>query len=283
VEPLVSVVVPTRNSGRFLDRCLTSIRRQTYRALEVIVVDNNSTDQTLEIANSHADTVITAGPERSAQVNRGVEVATGEFVYRVDSDFELDEHVVEACVAAARSGADAVVVHNTPDAAAGWLARIRKFEVDMYKGSLDQSAARFVRRSVFQSMHGYDESITAGEDYDFQNRLNDSGYTTTFVDPEAIHLDEPTSLLPHLAKYYNYGQDFVRFRDKHPDTKQLTFFRPALVQNWRNFMRHPILGAGLIGYHTMKFAAGGTGYAVARMRLARQRLTSTAPPPSPPR
>ena len=50
-KPLVSVVVPTFNSERFLEECLRSIREQTYSNVEVIAVDNYSTDKTREIAN----------------------------------------------------------------------------------------------------------------------------------------------------------------------------------------------------------------------------------------
>lgn len=268
-DPLVSVIVPTRNSARFLERCLNSIRAQTYPCLELIVVDNHSTDETLTIAAKFTKRVLTAGPERSAQVNHGVAASTGEYVYRVDSDFELDRHVVEQCVAAARGGADAVVVHNSPDATTGRLARVRKFEIDFYKYDLAQSAARFVRRTLFLELGGYDEGITAGEDYDFQNRLNAAGAYTAFIEAEAVHLDEPTRLVPHIAKYYAYGQDFVNFRKKHTATGQLSFFRPALLRNWRKFVGHPLLGVGLAGYHTIKFAAGGAGYASALLQAHR--------------
>jgi glycosyltransferase involved in cell wall biosynthesis len=265
--PLVSVIVPTRNSARFLTRCLGSIEAQTYPHIELVVVDNHSTDATREIAESFGARIVVAGPERSAQVNRGAEAASGAYVYRVDSDFELEAAVVEQCVEAARRGADAVVVHNSPDPSCGRLARVRKFEVDFYKYDLTHSAARFVRRDLFLAIGGYDEAITAGEDYDLQNRLNETGCTVAFVDAEALHLDEPTSLLPHLRKYYEYGSDFVHFRSKHEDTKQLSFLRPALLRNWRAFVRHPALGAGLVGYHTAKFAAGGAGYFAARTRM----------------
>jgi len=270
-NPLVSVIVPTRNSARFLGRCLASIRAQTYRQIELIVVDNHSTDETRSIAADFTEHVFLGGPERSAQVNQGVAAATGQYVYRVDSDFELDSRVVQQCVDAALSGSDAVVVHNSPDPTVGRLARVRKFEVDLYKYDLDQSAARFVRRSLFLELGGYDETITAGEDYDFQNRLNRTDRSIGFVEAEAVHLDEPTSIVPHLLKYYAYGQDFVHFRAKNEGSAQLAFLRPALLRNWPRFLAHPLLGTGLVAYHTAKFAAGGAGYAVARLRELRLR------------
>jgi len=49
-NPLVSVIITTRNSERTIDKCLSSIKQQTYKNIEIIVVDNNSADKTKEIA-----------------------------------------------------------------------------------------------------------------------------------------------------------------------------------------------------------------------------------------
>jgi glycosyltransferase involved in cell wall biosynthesis len=112
--PLVSVIVPTRNSERYLSVCLRSVTEQDYQNLELLVVDRDSTDSTVPIALAFGATVLIAGPERSAQVNAGVLVARGRFLFRVDADFALDPAVVSECVSLAARGADAVVVHNRP-------------------------------------------------------------------------------------------------------------------------------------------------------------------------
>jgi len=231
------------------------------------VVDNHSHDETAAIAQRHAAKFFTCGPERSAQVNFGVRHAQGEFVYKVDSDFVLDPEVVESCVEEMGRGFDAVVVHNSPDVRVGWIARVRKFEVDMYKYDLTHSSARFVRKTVFESIHGFDETITAGEDYDFQNRLNAAGFRTSFVRPEALHLGEPKNFLGHMRKYYFYGADFVSFvnRNPHASRKQLRFIRPVYIKNWRRFLRHPLLGAGFAAYNTCKFVFGAAGYLSGRV------------------
>ena len=96
--PLVSVIIPTKNSSQFLEECLLSIKDQTYKNIEIIVVDNNSTDNTKKIARKYTDKVFNQGPERSAQVNYAVTQAKGEYVYKVDSDFILDTNVVMQCI-----------------------------------------------------------------------------------------------------------------------------------------------------------------------------------------
>ena len=98
--PLVSVVVPTRNSRRTIEACLRSVGAQTYRPLELIVVDNGSTDGTWTVAARHADLALRGGPERSAQRNLGIGRAAGEWVCYVDADMELAPDVVERAVLA---------------------------------------------------------------------------------------------------------------------------------------------------------------------------------------
>ena len=262
--PLVSVIVPTRNSEQYLQDCLRSIRAQSYANVELIVVDNHSTDATRAIAAKYADEVLVHGPERSAQVNEGVRHARGSFVYKVDSDFVLERDVIEQCVRAASEGYDAVVVHNSPDVRAGWIARIRKFEVDMYKYDLAHSSARFVREDVFERIGGFDETITAGEDYDFQNRLNAGGYRTGFVDAEALHLGEPTKLLQHLKAHHGYGREFARFTERN-GRAQLGFLRPVYLRQWRSFLAHPLRGLAFAAYNVCKYAAGASGYLQARV------------------
>lgn len=268
MEPLVSVIIPTKNSSKTLEVCLQSIKKQTYQYIEIIVVDNNSIDQTKEIAAKYTDKVFNKGPERSAQVNFGVNQAEGLYVYKVDSDFVLEEDVVSQCVKKIEDGFDAVVVHNTPDETVSWIAKIRKFEVDMYKYDITHSSARFLKKDAYEKISGFNEKITAGEDYDLQNKLNRGGFKTGFINAEALHLGEPTSFWKHMKKYYDYGKNFVNYKseNKEESKKQLGFFRGVYIKNWKLFLLHPIQAIGFIIYNSCKFGFGGMGYFVGKLK-----------------
>ncbi|HJQ08775.1 MAG TPA: glycosyltransferase [Candidatus Saccharimonadales bacterium] len=268
INPLVSIIVPTFNSARLLRVCLDSIKAQTYPNIEVIVVDNHSTDDTVAIAKEYTDNVFIKGPERSAQVNFGVAKAMGEYVYKVDSDFVLEPEVVGQCIAEAAKGFDAVVVHNSPDTRVSWIARIRKFEVDMYKYDLTHSSARFVDKEVYEVVGGFNEAITAGEDYDFQNKLNRAGYSTGFIDAEALHLGEPTSFWRHMKKFYDYGKDFTNYKQANQEEskQQLGFVRSVYMKHWKKFVQHPVRAIGFTFYNFFKYGFGGAGFAVGRLR-----------------
>ena len=70
-HPLVSVIIPTKNSERTIRPCLESVCAQTYTNFEIVVVDNFSSDLTVRIAKEYADLVLLAGPERTSQVKLG--------------------------------------------------------------------------------------------------------------------------------------------------------------------------------------------------------------------
>lgn len=268
MNSLVSIIVPTKNSAEFLKDCLKSIKNQTYKNIELIVIDNNSTDNTKEIAKKFTDKVFNKGHERSSQRNFGARQARGEYVYMVDSDFILESKIVEQCLSTIKEGYNTIVVHNTPDPTISWIAKVRKFEVDMYKYDLVYSAARFFKKSIFLNIGGYNEKITAGEDYDIQNRLNKKGYNTGFISAEAIHSGEPVNFWKHMKKYYNYGKDFVNYKEynKKESRMQLAFVRPVYLKHWKRFFRHPILGISFIIYNFFKFGFGGIGYLVGKIK-----------------
>ncbi len=92
---LVSIIVPTCNSGRYLTDCLDSIVCQSYRPIEVIVCDGQSVDATWEIANDFAGRYGFVRPVRqsgqgvSGARNMGMEMASGDYIQFVDSDDRL--------------------------------------------------------------------------------------------------------------------------------------------------------------------------------------------------
>lgn len=103
-EPLVSVIVPVYNVENYIDACLYSIKQQTYKNLEIIVVEDCSTDHSRELLDSHLvdERIKVIQHEKnsglSAARNTGIDFATGEYMMFVDSDDIVDTYLVAACV-----------------------------------------------------------------------------------------------------------------------------------------------------------------------------------------
>jgi glycosyltransferase involved in cell wall biosynthesis len=267
-KPLVSVVVPTFNSGRFLERCLASVRAQSYPSIEVIVVDNYSRDRTREIAGKYADLVLLQPSERSASVNLGVKNAHGNYVYRVDSDSVVEPNVVEEAVEKCEVyGFDAICVHNTSDASVSFWAKVRKLERDCYARDELNVAARFFTKAAFEKVGGFNERLVASEDYDLHNRLLKHGFVVGYVKSKEIHIGEPRNLLDIARKHYYYGKTVKRFLDANPrkGMKQINPLRPAFIRNWRNFAKQPIVTLGFVIYQAVRYAAAGLGVLAAEV------------------
>lgn len=113
----ISVIVPVYNVEKFLDQCLGSLVCQTYRNLEILIVDDGATDKSSKIYQKYASTdnrikIITQKNSGvSATRNHGLKFATGDWVHFIDSDDYLDIDYYEKMMAAARDA--------TPDMLAG--------------------------------------------------------------------------------------------------------------------------------------------------------------------
>ena len=258
---LVSVIVTTRNSARTLDECLRSIKDQDHRPLELIVVDNRSTDGTVEIARRLADAVADQGPERSAQRNRGARIARGDYLLFIDSDMKLDRRVVSDCVELQRaSGAPAVVIPEY-SVGEGFIARCRAFERTFYVGDDSVEAARFFTRAAFEASGGFDEELTGPEDWDLSLRIAQGRHlprTANYIE----HDEGRLSLATVMGKKRYYAGSSMRYMRKHGRGsvgQGNLILRPAFVRGWRRMARHPVLAAGVISLKSLETAAVGWG------------------------
>ena len=92
----ISVIVPSYNEETYLPRCLKALKDQTLPPLEIIVIDNNSSDNTFNIATSHGvKTVKEPIQGLTPARQRGFKEAKGEIVARVDADCIPDRHWIE--------------------------------------------------------------------------------------------------------------------------------------------------------------------------------------------
>jgi glycosyltransferase involved in cell wall biosynthesis len=256
--PLVSVIVPTRNSGRTLDACLNSIRSQHYQPVEVVVVDNGSTDRTLQIARDRADIVEHWAPERSAQRNRGAQVSHGDFVLFVDSDMTLSPEVVGDCMDLLRSNDTPGVIIPEISFGEGFLAHCRALERSCYDGDDTIEAARFFARAPFEAAGGYEENLVAFEDWDLSSRIAAGRHFPRTVS-HITHDEGRLRLGTVLAKKRLYGRSFAYFSRRHGKStlgQANVIFRPAFIRNWRRLFRHPLLTAGFLSLKTLEAAAG---------------------------
>jgi glycosyltransferase involved in cell wall biosynthesis len=189
--PLVSVIIPAYNAYGFIGQAIESVINQDYGKLEVIIIDDGSTDGTLEYARSFGDRIIVleqanAGP--AAARNHGVSVARGEFLAFLDADDVWVPGKLAAQVTYLVDNPDVGIVYGRflrwvahdnglfgppplEDNSAqdeviisdksGWLYP------ELLLDSIVWICTATIRRQIWESLGGLDEILRIGEDWDF--------------------------------------------------------------------------------------------------------------------
>ncbi|MGE3074356.1 MAG: glycosyltransferase family 2 protein [Dehalococcoidia bacterium] len=203
--PTVSVVIPAFNSERFVAEAIESARRQTVSPLEIIVVDDGSTDGTLEIARQLPVTVLAlphAGVSRAR--NEGTLSSTGEWIAFLDSDdiWHPEKLARQLEVALGPERPDIVMAQQS------YL-----FEGPVppwFRGPLDgttepgfQPSNWLLRRSAWERVGRFDESLTHSEDTDWLARASDLGLKIRAAEhPLVVHRihDRNASGMPEAVR-----------------------------------------------------------------------------------
>jgi glycosyltransferase involved in cell wall biosynthesis len=196
---IVSVIIPTYNHAAFLLRALESVFAQTLHPLEVIVVDDGSTDETAEVLRAHEGQIqVVTQPNRgvAAARNAGAAVASGELLAFLDADdawlpAKLERQVaclgVEPGVGLVHCGVEEVdgrgyQLRARLDGMGGWVSReMLRFRQGVILGG---GSAAVIRRTAFLDVGGFDEALSTSADWDLYYRIA-RRYPVGFV-PEVL-------------------------------------------------------------------------------------------------
>ena len=256
-RPQLSVVIPTKNEEANIATCIGAFDAVRDR-VEIIVVDNFSTDQTREIAAALGATVLTKGPERSAQRNLGWQTATAAWVILLDADMivppELLSEILERTARPTDESAPEAYWIPETRTGKGLRVKARNFERSFYDGTV-VDALRLFRKSLLEATGGYDEELIAGpEDWDLDIRVLATGARCEVLSHPLIHNERQLSLSRLLAKKAYYSKSMAVYRAKWPGhpalKKQLGLayrFFGVFTENgkWKRLLAHPILAASM--------------------------------------
>lgn len=259
---LVSIIIPTFNEESTIGCLLSSINRQTYPKKEVIIVDDQSSDQTVFVArNLGAKVYARKHAERSIQRNFGVSKSSGETLIFLDADMELLPGVIEDIVETMPQGYAAIVIPERT-VGQGWIQSVRKFEREMYMGDPTIEVARVFKRDVFLEFGGYDPDLIGPEDYDLPYRISKK-YKVGRSHKYILHHEENLTLLKLLKKKFYYAKKGALYAQKHPElisSQGNLLFRKTYFTNWRKFIKTPFWGLSFILVRSLETALSVTGY-----------------------
>lgn len=271
---LVSIVITTKNEDYVIRDLLKSIDKQTYKKIEVILVDNNSVDNTIKIASKFKGVKIyNWGPERSSQRNYGAKKSFGKYLLFLDADMRLSPTVVASCVKVidSKKNIGSVIIPEQSIAYRFW-EKVKSFERSFYneRGDPVTDASRFFKKSVFKKAGGYDDTITGPEDWDLPETIRELGYIDGRISEKIYHRERAISLMTIFLKKFYYGLYADLYLKKHNipiiSPKTIYFLRPLFYRSWRRLLSHPILALGMVVMLVTQTLGGGLGYLIGRFK-----------------
>lgn len=188
MDPLVSVIIPCHNRARTIALCVQSVTAQAYRAVETIVVDDASTDDSAAIAEAAGATVVrrTVNGGPSAARNLGAEHAKGKILFFLDADVALDPDSVAAAVAQLRAdpklGAICGVLRPESLRSRTLVAQYRALQMYHWwlarEGPMEglHTALCAMRADVFREIGPFDPELRHTEAPEYGRRLAARGY-----------------------------------------------------------------------------------------------------------
>lgn len=241
-RPLVSVIIPNYNYAKTLGACIEAVLAQTYEPVEVVVVDDGSTDDSVSVAREYpCQLVRTTNGGVSAARNVGARQSNGEILFFLDSDIELRPDAVATAVDLLVADPSAGMVCGVYD----WVPFVDDGAVERYKvlhghywrvrcaGDTRMAFLSLgaVRRSVFEHVGPLDESLRHTEDVEYGARLSMTSRIVLSPDVIGRH-DDDDRLSVLLRKQFTRSVPLVAlFVDRGPKRPQLgdTAFRPLAV------------------------------------------------------
>ena len=226
--PRVSVVVCAYNSGRTMDACLASLEKLTYPDYEVIVVNDGSTDRTLDISESYPYCRIISQENKGLSVARnvGAAAATGEIVAYTDSDCVADPDwlnylvgMMEARGLAACGGPNFSPTETSlvPEAVAVSPGAPCHVLLDDEIAEHIAGCNMAFRRDVLLAIGGFDPIYrAAGDDVDICWRLQDAGYQIGYSAAGFVWHFRRNTVKAYIGQQKGYGKAEALLYGKHP-------------------------------------------------------------------
>lgn len=243
IEPRVSVILTTYNRSTFLKNAIKSVLNQTFKDFELIIVDDNSTDNTPDIIKCYDDkriVYVRRGSNSGYQCvpkNDGIKISKGRYIAYLDDDNKYTEDHLEVLTNALDSNPDIDVVYGNRQhfSCQGFgetkLGDARRYDFDELCEGINYIDTSDIihRKKAIYKIGGWDPQIKSMGDYDLILRLYKSGYRFQFI--------------PKILTYYYHHKDSAtskRIFNIRPDECQFLWVRQSLFTRMKNFFKREI-------------------------------------------
>ncbi len=237
---LVSVVIPCFNSGSTISQTVTSVHFQTWPNVEIIVIDDGSTDQeTIKVLEALKGVYLVRQHNAGLPVARnvGCKVASGNYILPLDADDWLEPAAIKRLMECLRENPAASFAYSylqLEGEATGVLAKSYNFFEQLFFNQLPYCL--LLPRSVWESVGGYDESMDRGyEDWEFNIRLGAAGYFGCVVQEPLFHYRVSSGGMLLSKSNRLHGALWAEIQGKHINIFNLR----RLIILWREWRSRP--------------------------------------------
>jgi len=262
--PLVSINIATYNSEKTIRECLESVANQTYKNVEIIVMDSYSIDKTLDIARSYNAKIVFAPTLRDAR-SAGADASTGDYIFLLDSDQILDNDVIEKCVITCeQEGYDGVtlfekslITKNT------FVERVIAYDKEIFHSLHDDDPVkgtaipRFFRGTYFKKVEFEKNPPITFEHTIIHRKIVEMGAKIKFIDAYIWH-HETTNIRQVARKFFRYGYYYL---PAYKFDKELAIHHSLPRRTYFHYkaLRNPLLFLGLFYVYLVKAISSAIG------------------------
>lgn len=274
--PLVSINTATYNSAKTLVKCLDSVRKQTYKNIEIIIMDSYSKDKTLEIAKDYGSKIVFA-PTLATARKAGSEASRGDYIFILDSDQILEPDVIERCVRACEEEEydgvtlfeRSLITKNT------FVERVIAYDKEIFHSLHDDdpikgtAIPRFFRASYFKKVEFEKNPPITFEHTIIHHKIVEMGAKIKFVDAYIWH-HETTTIREVAKKFFRYGYYYI---PAYKFNKELALHHSLPRRTYFHYkaLRNPVLFLGLFYVYFVKALSAALGAAIFLFSLKRDK------------
>ncbi len=240
ISPEISIIIPTYNSEKTIRETIESVLKQTFINWELIIINDGSTDSTLEIASNFTDSRIQvfSYPHGGGNCsrNRGFKHALGELISFLDADDLWTPDKLESQFNALQSNPEASVAYswtNCIDENGHFLRRGSYITANgnvyaqlLIINFLEHGSNPLIKREAFNAVGGFDESLNAGQDWDLYLRLAAKYNFVAVPFPQILYRVSSNSLSSNVARLeaacltvldraFNHTSESLQYLKKH--------------------------------------------------------------------
>jgi len=260
-SPLVSINIPTLNSERTIKICLDGVKNQSYKNIELILIDSFSTDKTVEIAKQYgAKIYLQKGLIKQRML--GVEKSKGDFILLLDSDQVMDKDLIKKCVEKINAGYNTLILPEKSVHDNSLISRLIAYNMFVVQADKDvnygTALPRFIKSSYLKKIGSVPEELGYFDHAFIYNEILKIGAKVDYVNTIIYH-HELNSWLKVIRKFYKqYGLSFI---PSLKYSKKLIVGRslPRRAFFSKTAFNNPLLWLGLIFLYGLKATASCIG------------------------